>query len=188
MKPSIARKIVKYRQEFLRARKKRTPKLQLLRTIAFSPHPATAVQPKYAPGTPREKRRSPEFPPATPKRTSLRPNTRNLTSNGEACSCKEVLKKVESLMIHTHSLCHTHTHTHTYTHTHSNVSYMELKRRHEELASEVQTLGQQSKKAENQHQAKVNSLAEEIRHYKVLNCLQCLHSFTGYTFARRKVW
>ena len=115
MKPSIARKIVKSRQEFLRARKKRTPKLQLLRTIAFSPHPATAVQPKYAPGTPREKRRSPEFPPATPRRTSLRPNTRNLTSNGEACSCKEVLKKVESLMIHTHSLCHTHTHTYTHT-------------------------------------------------------------------------
>ena len=109
-------------------------------------------------------------------------------------------------MIHTHSLCHTHTHTHTHTvHTHSNVSYMELKRRHEELVSEVQTLGQQSKKAENQHQAKVNSLAEEIRHYKVflaeeirhykvvnslaeeirhykvLNCLQCLHSFTGST-------
>ena len=48
---------------------------------------------------------------------------------------------------------------------------MELKRRHEELASEVQTLGQQSKKAENQHQAKVNSLAEEIRHYKVVNSL-----------------
>ena len=174
MKPFIARKIVKSRQEFLRARKKRTPKLQHLRTIAFSPHPATAVQPRYAPGTPREKRRSPEFLPATPKKTSLRPNTRNLTSNGEACSYKEVLKKVESGFDDTYTLSLSHTHTHT-VHTHSNISYMELKRRHEELVSEVQTLGQQSKKAENQHQAKVNSLAEEIRHYKVFLAEEIRH-------------
>ena len=86
MKPSITRKTIRFRQEFLLARTERTQKLQLLRAIVFSPHPATAVQPKYAPGTLREKRRSPEFPPVAPKRTSLLPNTRNLTSNGEAYS------------------------------------------------------------------------------------------------------
>ena len=85
MKPSIAKKTVRFRQEFLLARTEKTPKLQLLRAIVFSPHPATVVQPKYAPVTLRERRRSPEFPPVAPKRTSLLPNTRNLTSNGKAC-------------------------------------------------------------------------------------------------------
>jgi len=44
---------------------------------------------------------------------------------------------------------------------------MELKRRHEDLVVEVQTLGVQSKKVEDQHHAEVKNLAEEIQHYKV---------------------
>ena len=50
----------------------------------------------------------------------------------------------------------------------SNMSYMELKRRHEGLMSEVQALGQQSKDVASQHQAEVNHLSEEIQFYKVL--------------------
>ena len=49
----------------------------------------------------------------------------------------------------------------------SNMSYMELKKRHQDLASEVQVLGQRSKEVEDQHLTEVKRLAEEIRHYKV---------------------
>ena len=50
---------------------------------------------------------------------------------------------------------------------HSHMSYMELKRRHENLASEVQTLEQKSREAKGHHQLELHRLAEEIRHYKV---------------------
>ena len=58
---------------------------------------------------------------------------------------------------------------------------MELKRRHEDLVVEVQTLGQQSKKVEDQHHAEVKNLAEEIQHYKVPSVSSCT-SWCRYKF------
>lgn len=60
---------------------------------------------------------------------------------------------------------------------------MELKRRHEDLVVEVQTLGVQSKKVEDQHHAEVKNLAEEIQHYKVPSISSwtcwCRYKFRG---------
>jgi len=65
---------------------------------------------------------------------------------------------------------------------------MELKRRHEDLVVEVQTLGVQSKKVEDQHHAEVKNLAEEIQHYKVPSVSSwtswCRYKFRGTAVTR----
>ena len=47
------------------------------------------------------------------------------------------------------------------------MSYMELKRSHENLVSEVETLQQKSSETEGHHQFELHRFAEEIGHYKV---------------------
>ena len=47
------------------------------------------------------------------------------------------------------------------------MSYMELKRRHENLVSVVQTQQQKSRETEEQHQWELHRFAKEIGHYKV---------------------
>ena len=50
---------------------------------------------------------------------------------------------------------------------HSSMSYMELKRRHQDLLSEVATLEGKSKEKEESHWAQVNQFAKEIEQSRV---------------------
>ena len=47
------------------------------------------------------------------------------------------------------------------------MSYMELKRRHQDLLSDVATLEEKSKEKEQSHWTQINEFAKEIEHSKV---------------------
>lgn len=65
-----------------------------------------------------------------------------------------------------------------YTHALSNMGYMELKRHHQHLVSEIEAMEERSRETETKHFKQVHDLIEEISQSKVSNLIAslCVHA------------